>query len=794
MSKRSQRTDSAVAECPAGSAERRRGAVEPIVPIRVPCLGAQTPKVVVGAMLLAIALFVVARQKETSAVRAEFVGAAGGIAAAITEAVDDNLESLDRVATFFTASEQVSRDEFRRFACGILAEAPSIHALEWIPRVARAQKQAMEGTARGEGLRDYRVTEYGPSAGLVPVGDRSFYYPVLYVEPLAGNQRALGFDLASEPVRRAALERACDTGRQSATEPIVLVQEAESQLGCLVFLPIYRSEAPPLTPEERRASLHGFLVCVLRLGDLLGAAFDDGRQEGIELSVSDGSAAPRPVTLFRTGPARALRAAYPRWSTAVRLADRAWTLDFTAGASYRARGRSAQPWLLLGGGLLVAASIHCQYRARGSYTAEIDKARRRLEATVSDLESARDEALLFDRITEQVNSGLSLVEVLEQTFEALRQIIPYDRIGFSLVDAEGATVRSLWAKSRLGPMAFPDGYAAPLAGSSLERVALTGEPRILNDLEAYLADHPESASTRMILQEGMRSSLTCPLIARGKTIGFLFFSSIEAHKYQPGHIRTFMRVARRLSAIADKARLHDELLHERQRSETLLYNVLPRRVADRLKSDTTCVAETFDEATVLFADLVSFCKWSADLAPESLVSSLNKVFSRFDQIARRHGVEKISTVGDAYLAVCGMPVHREDHAAAMAHFALALNEAIGEFRLPGCEALSLRIGIHTGPVVAGVVGQRTFRYDVWGPTVNLASRLQSAADPGQILVSRQTRDRLDGVFALADHGQLEVKGLGSHRAYALLGPTGPGIFEEPAPDGAREACIRAAQP
>ncbi len=169
----------------------------------------------------------------------------------------------------------------------------------------------------------------------------------------------------------------------------------------------------------------------------------------------------------------------------------------------------------------------------------------------------------FDRlaeITERINAGLILEEVLDFVFDSFGPIIPYDRIGLALLDQGGRQVRARWARSNASALKIEQGYAAPMKGSSLARILETGKPRILNDLEAYLREHPQSDSTRRVVEEGMRSSLTCPLIARGRPVGFLFFSSMRPGTYGAVHQGLFRKIAGQLSVIIEKGRLYQELV------------------------------------------------------------------------------------------------------------------------------------------------------------------------------------------------------------------------------------------
>jgi class 3 adenylate cyclase len=216
-----------------------------------------------------------------------------------------------------------------------------------------------------------------------------------------------------------------------------------------------------------------------------------------------------------------------------------------------------------------------------------------------------------------------------------------------------------------------------------------------------------------------------------------------------------------------------ELDEERARSQTLLLNILPQPIIDRLGAGETTIADRFDSVTVLFSDLVGFTAISSDLEPQVLVRELNRLFSEFDALCERTQVEKIKTIGDAYLAVGGLPGTREDHVAAVAELGLGMVDAVAALNRSSERDWRIRIGIHSGPAVAGVIGTRKFVYDVWGDTVNVASRLESTADPGCIQVSQQVADALGGHFDLENSGRVKLKGKGETPTYVLRGPSNP---------------------
>lgn len=212
------------------------------------------------------------------------------------------------------------------------------------------------------------------------------------------------------------------------------------------------------------------------------------------------------------------------------------------------------------------------------------------------------------------------------------------------------------------------------------------------------------------------------------------------------------------------------LVEEHARSEHLLHNVLPVPIAKRLKEDPGFVAEHFDHVSIVFADIVGFTPLSEKADPKALVSFLNQIVSRFDKIADDLGMEKIKTIGDAYMVVAGLPIPRDDHARAATEMALAMQQAACDFRFEDGAPISLRIGIHSGPVVAGVIGQSKFIYDLWGDTVNTASRMESHGVPGKIQTTQETRDLLHGLYyTFEERGEIAVKGKGLMKTWFIKG-------------------------
>ncbi|MEG3917658.1 adenylate/guanylate cyclase domain-containing protein [Microcoleus sp. T3_A4] len=206
---------------------------------------------------------------------------------------------------------------------------------------------------------------------------------------------------------------------------------------------------------------------------------------------------------------------------------------------------------------------------------------------------------------------------------------------------------------------------------------------------------------------------------------------------------------------------------QQEQSERLLLNILPEEIANRLKRGDSTIADTFADVTVLFADIVGFTQLSSRVSPTQLVALLNDIFSTFDNLAEKHGLEKIKTIGDAYMVVGGLPIPRRAHAEAIAEMALDMQEAITDFSNLHNQDFSIRIGINSGPVVAGVIGIKKFIYDLWGDTVNTASRMESHGLPGCIHVTETTYQQLREKYSFENRGAIEVKGKGQMTTYLL---------------------------
>lgn len=219
-----------------------------------------------------------------------------------------------------------------------------------------------------------------------------------------------------------------------------------------------------------------------------------------------------------------------------------------------------------------------------------------------------------------------------------------------------------------------------------------------------------------------------------------------------------------------KSRLLENLRDEQQRSERLLYSLFPKSVAERLKDEpSACIAEEYSNLTILFASVQDFCHVAGSRPPDQFIQLLNQVFSLFDRLADQHDVQKIKTIGETYMAVCGLPDARPDHAERIAEMALSMQREIAAIDTGAPKALRVRIGIHSGSAIAGVVGIKKLAYDLWGPAVNLASQIESYGLAGNIQVSSATHSLLKEQYLLEPRGEFYVKDQGEIETYLLKG-------------------------
>ncbi len=270
-------------------------------------------------------------------------------------------------------------------------------------------------------------------------------------------------------------------------------------------------------------------------------------------------------------------------------------------------------------------------------------------------------------------------------------------------------------------------------------------------------------------QVGLHEAMGFPIMGNGEALGVMTFFGGELEPPDTDLLQMMAAIGSQIGQYMKRKQAEEALRYQQQQTDRLLLNILPATIAERLKKDQRTIAEHFAEVSVLFADIVGFTELSTRISPTELVHMLNAIFSQFDYLVERHELEKIKTIGDAYMVVGGIPLPKPDHAEAVAQMALDMQATIVQFNAETGQNFKMRIGIHTGPVTAGVIGVKKFIYDLWGDTVNTASRMESHGIPGEIQVTQDTYDRLRDRFWLEERGAIAVKGKGEMMAYLLKG-------------------------
>jgi PAS domain S-box-containing protein len=377
-------------------------------------------------IVLSVALFCLVRDREQSLVRKEFEQQGSNYAVALQREVDRNLEVVESIAGLYAASVEVERHEFREFVKEALSRHEEIQALEWVPRVNDTQRVSYEEAARRDGLPDFQFTEQNNQRRMVRAGQRPDYFPVYYIEPFLGNEAALGFDLASDPTRREALEKARDTGQAIATAPVTLPQEREGQLSVLILRPVYRNGVPHQTPEERHENLEGYVLGAFRVGELVTASLQGLGVEGIGFYLYDelAPAGQRLITSHTPGTDSILPGnedQLENWNglysrAEVQVPGRQWSLLLFPTAEFFTAHRTWQAWMVLAVGLLFTGLLGLYlyrwitYSSRTeAFALRLSRANRELEKEITDRKQAeqalRQSEVRFRSVMEQLPQG-----------------------------------------------------------------------------------------------------------------------------------------------------------------------------------------------------------------------------------------------------------------------------------------------------------------------------------------------------------------------------------------------------
>ncbi|MFL5319747.1 MAG: adenylate/guanylate cyclase domain-containing protein [Myxococcaceae bacterium] len=374
----------------------------------------------------------------------------------------------------------------------------------------------------------------------------------------------------------------------------------------------------------------------------------------------------------------------------------------------------------------------------------------------------------LERLT-AMSHELTLAETEERVFwiaaRATSDLLHADRSSVVLLTRSGGLdVFALVGESAGLPAGREVKLEGTHAGEAIQKRRLISTP---DTRDSDFMEH------KLFVQVGLLSHMSAPLVTGGEVIGTLNVSARSLSAFGPDDEKLLTEISAVLASHVQNRRLVEELRKAWEQSEALLLNTLPPTIVKRMKGGERTIADAVPEVTVLFADIAGFTRMSAELSPSELVTRLDGIFTDIDAIASRYGVEKIKTIGDCYMAVAGALEPRADHAVAVARMALELRDRVRGYELVKGRTLDVRIGIHSGAVVAGVIGRDRFAYDLWGDTVNTASRMESHGAGGEIHCSESAYLKLRDSFVFESRGPIEVKGKGPMTTYFLRGPKEP---------------------
>lgn len=358
---------------------------------------------------------------------------------------------------------------------------------------------------------------------------------------------------------------------------------------------------------------------------------------------------------------------------------------------------------------------------------------------------------IAEDITGRTWQGSQLFRIeIQSTVKLLDQAISASCVGIVIADA------------RLADM--PLIYVNP----AFERITGYHADEVLGTNCRFLQGKNNQQPALIQLRKAIKEGKDCKVILQNyRKNGTPFWNelSISPIYNDDGILTHFIGVQ---SDISDRIRAEKALRLEKAKSEGLLLNILPRPIAEELKKVRSAVAQQFSSATILFADIVGFTAWSSHIPPLEIINYLNEIFSLFDQLTDKYQVEKIKTIGDAYMVAGGIPIVKDNHLESMANLALEMLQVMEDLRIYRGFPLEIRIGINTGSVVAGVIGMRKFIYDLWGDAVNVASRMESSGIAGKIQVTETVYELLKDQFSFEKRGEINIKGKGLMTTYWLL--------------------------
>ena len=506
-----------------------------------------------------VVVFAIVDRLEHTRIQGEFERRGNAIAFALRKTVEDDLEHLRAIQGLFAAAGEVNRKQFQTFVGRLQPRPRSLQALSWNPRVLGALRPAYVAAARRDGFPAFRFTERDASNKLVEAGRRAEYVVVYYIEPQAGNENALGYDLVSDPARRTVLEEAQHTGRMLATAPINLVQEAGTQVGVFIYQPIYRGGASGGSVAERRANLRGFAMGVVRAGDLVEESLKGMDREGIEVVLRDVAAGPdRGVLYASTGISPPGRGGLS-WSRELDAAGRQWLLEIRLTPWYLAAQRTWQPWGILGTGLFLAVALAGYLLSSTRHTAEIKRAEQALTRRTAHLEAVRN-------VSTEITRELDLSALLGLVVRRAMELVSATSGAILLWDGEAQVLTPrAWRGHGEWFGAARWHLGEGIAGIVAERK----EGMVVNEYRTWQGAHP------LILQRtAIAAVLAEPLLYHDRLLGVICLDKEENAPPFAGDDRELVRLFADHAAVAiDNAHLYDTV---RQHASTMEARVQER--------------------------------------------------------------------------------------------------------------------------------------------------------------------------------------------------------------------------
>ena len=540
-------------------------------------------------IVMSVVAFRVVQAWDHQQIEANFEQTAIDTIADVKSSIESDLDVLLAVRSLYAASDSVDRDGFGTFVNSFLPSHPGIQALEWIPRVSDSERAAYEETAREEAFPEFQIFERNAEGVSVPATLRQEYFPVYYLEPYEGNEAALGFDLASNPVRMEALNEARDTGQMVATARITLVQETKNQFGFLVFAPVYRNGSATETLADRRENLAGFVLGVFRAGVIVEQALSHihhtNSEANSDIFLYDRSAPPDQQLLFpgNSGTDGKEQADSPHRSVAtIDVAGRDWDIVVTSSDSRLPAWLIWQPWSALALGLLFtgllssyllttmrrAASIE---RLVVNRTAELSESNLQLEEEVAERERVEralrrseedtrqlsDENATIAEIGRVISSAIDSSEVYERFAQEVLNLIPFERLAISMVDFDTSTTSLIYVTGMEVP-GKSVGDSISLA-NTLTDAAINARMSILldeDDMDEVIRQYPSLEET---VKQGALSFLTTPLISNDRVVGVMHMRSTIPRAFTLHHQALAERVASQIAGAMAQSMLYADL-------------------------------------------------------------------------------------------------------------------------------------------------------------------------------------------------------------------------------------------